>query len=477
MSKSRSIRSVKLDSENDNSPPKTFGNSLSSSSLTGSSLSGSNVVMSKTGKVEDYQSSRIIDDDSDNSSVEDVYVSPKKNSYQKTKSMFSIPKDVNSDDFKQTRSIRSSVRHEDAIEEELVKYNYTPIDKIIIDGKNGEKTVKLILATNSIGDYVGIIPNDKSVSYDRENGTVVRKTTGEVAPSSLKIDIANCAGKSSCGALYSCDGKFCVLNRSDDGNIEEENFVITEEKSDKTIKIGSLPVAIPIITMDEISIDKDGVIENGPTHSVKKATQNINNLFVKKSMTNFNTILKEIEEFTENLNIIKNNIPLLEESRSREVSEALSKLDTFKNTTTNENNQHSEKEIHDYLVTRSQTSVNVKSVINVLLSKYTDVISELKNDSETIKNTLFVTARKDYDPEVSKKVMLAKTWGLPDELDKLSSPKEIIEKSKEKNASHQLKSVASVLIEVDETENNTPSPIVNSSKTSRMTRKSLSQNI
>jgi hypothetical protein len=182
-----------------------------------------------------------------------------------------------------------------SIENELLKYGYMPVSRIVVTSENGSSNTQYIKATNKNGQKVFVQLDVAGYSTARSNDLTFMETNkATIVPYSIKQGALNCVGIKASGVAFECGtDAVCVLSRDDDMQPKETNYVYIEKKGPAPMLLEheSSIIAYPVVKLSEIKVNADLILKN-----TDDATRNLRN-------TTYTSLLRDL--FTTQNSIIK----------------------------------------------------------------------------------------------------------------------------------------------------------------------------
>ena len=165
-----------------------------------------------------------------------------------------------------------------SIENELYKYNYTPVSKIVVKGDNNRKQIFYIKAVNKNAQKVFIIiDSDGYTSSKSGDLTLMETKLGTNIPHSIKLGAVECIGNDICGVAFECGSdSVCILSRNDNIDLDETNFVYVEKSaaiSTETEGTEGTIMSYPVVRLSEIIANPELVVMN--TDIITRRLRNI----------------------------------------------------------------------------------------------------------------------------------------------------------------------------------------------------------
>ena len=325
---------------------------------------------------------------------------------------------------------------------ELLKNGYVRLDTVTIDTEGGERAI-YVKAYNLNGDICYIdITKPSGITVQLSNRTRVKAVQGSSISPSVISGTQECAGNGVCGLAFDCEGGFCVLNKGDDGKSYPRTYIVVEATRKKVTPYGS-PVAYPIITIDEIVANNEDAITR-----VRKATQNIQNRAMVESVLTMNSLYDEINKLNgsvkptsgtrdSNLQVaavgpLNSMYAKLQSHRRNEQDMFLTVLSNLRGKQTNGTADATDLEnirkvtLHLYglnlecgrLLNMINAFSRMKEKIRRLKVKTEDTYWSMFLESTT--NIFQTTNATNPDGSLLYDTRSSKSWGLPEEVDKLS---------------------------------------------------------
>ena len=218
-------------------------------------------------------------------------------------------------------SVGGEPSDDEIVENELMKYGYSIVSKILIDEDNG-KQCKYIKAVNRLGQVL-LVDLDMYgvVISSAKDLTMVKSSSGISRNYSLKVGELDCMKLSGCNLGFICENNLCVM-QNDDGDIRENNYEFVKPFTQKEVIISDSPIAIPVVHLSEIRA---------------------NNLLVTK---NINTLTKKLRA-----NAYEHNCKLLKEDGDK-LQDVMKCYNTYIQTMKEQKQRlmDSIKELESYLV-------------------------------------------------------------------------------------------------------------------------------
>lgn len=378
-----------------------------------------------------YRSRRTIDDDDSYKSKTGTQIndddvpptrSPSRSMSRKTENSrslsrktedYEIPSEIPEFREKSVRTVKKSSDNSN----KLFELQYVVLKTVILD--NGKV---IYICINPLGKYVAIEADENNIS-----GIKTRKTNSEVIPNSIITSEMECRKNSSCDKLFICRDGICTSKTTSSKNIEKKSYHI-DSTGDFSFELDGLPTKIPMFTIEKIFEDGEG-LKNGPIHKTEIETKASNELFVEKSTSEINQLLEDLEQTKTKLQSLRDNLPVLNSAKNIANSNELKSLDKA----IAEDNFDLKKQSHEHLTNISQSTIKLQSIIKETIENTESKISKLKSNVEEAVDMLFIESRDD--------IKSAERWGLSKDITNLTND-EIIKKSKEKNSSKEIKSLA-----------------------------------
>lgn len=146
------------------------------------------------------------------------------------------------------------------VEQELIRSNYKPYDKVLFLNPEGQTEAKYIKAINELGQRVFIeLDTDGYVSIPE--GSIAMQVSRETKflPASLKHGVMQCSGTNIAGVAFECTEGICTLTRNVNTlEPNEENFMYASGPSGKIAS----PITYPIIRLSEIQANPRLILRN-----------------------------------------------------------------------------------------------------------------------------------------------------------------------------------------------------------------------
>lgn len=170
--------------------------------------------------------------------------------------------------------------YDKALEEELTKYHYIPINTILMQDRQGNTKNKYIKAVNQMGQKVYIQIDDDYKNFDTDL-TLVETKQGSIIPYSIKNGAMKMAGMDVCGVVFEGqDWNMCMLENvvhDEDENVTvmESNFTVLEERPDTAIVENyGCHMSYPVVKLSEIRVNNALVMEgaNCVTRKLRNAS-------------------------------------------------------------------------------------------------------------------------------------------------------------------------------------------------------------
>jgi hypothetical protein len=326
---------------------------------------------------------------------------------------------------KDSRSFKSASKSikGDSLDEFLLLNGLVVLETISI-GKEDNK-IPFIKAYNSAGDILFIrLDKPGSLTFTMDNNTTVDIIQGSSIPKSLKVSAAACAGNAVCGVAFQCGNEYCILNRSDSGEINETNFSIVSEVNVKNILPFGSPIAFPIVNLSEIETDNQAAMLR-----VRKATDSIQKEALLRVYEATGVAIREAEMLVKNIKNLQMAYDKFIFAVDTEVQTYLKLDDQYRlmknnadlaGTTLDPINQEKYKEV----VSRLFNLNHAKTQTIAFMSSYNNIYHELSSQGLRTKKefyNLFLESNRILnDDPVSKKVKDAEYWNLPKEFKTLS---------------------------------------------------------
>lgn len=159
-----------------------------------------------------------------------------------------------------------------------------------------------IKAISPLGDIVFIQVDRKGLStFDIGDFTTVKSIKGTKINSSDKTAASTCTSQSTCGVALQCENELCVIVRRDDGKNDQNNFMVSESYSEKTITPVGSTIAFPIVRLSEIMLDPQGTAKriSNASKSIYDNSYSISTVELGSLMSQIDKLHKNSLKFTE----------------------------------------------------------------------------------------------------------------------------------------------------------------------------------
>ena len=252
------------------------------------------------------------------------------------------------------------------IDDELNRFEYVLINKII---KKGENVIKYITAINKNGQKVLVDIDDKN--------TDKKSKTNNNIPENIKINSMNCINNIVCGVAFDCENnEMSVLNK-DNTELKPKEYTFECKKiynSDKNYQEDI--IVYPIVKMSEIRVNSKDLLIN-----IDIATSRLQNMTYNNQVENLGMTHMELNKLNNNFN----NFNLIREDITHKLKNTLKKLKEINLQYKNdqvliESNKDSYKQLQKNLQLRENNMMK--------LSNYIKIISNNKNKLEEINKNI-----------------------------------------------------------------------------------------
>ena len=200
--------------------------------------------------------------------------------------------------------IRQEITDEEYInlEQELPKYGYKSLEKIITKDNEGNMTAKYVKAINENGQTVFIeLDIVSNVEINPSDLVMTETKDANLIPYSIKSGAYNAAGLNVSGILFECKNGICSINRKPSSTEPiETNFVITENPNNKYGYIKDNPIPYPIIKFSEIQANQSLTLQNINDVTLKLLNDEYNHC--QKSLS---SLIQLTQSFNNNLNLFQ----------------------------------------------------------------------------------------------------------------------------------------------------------------------------
>lgn len=294
----------------------------------------------------------------------------------------------------------NSLIKKDGIENRLLGFGYTPYEKIAEEGDNGPTVTLLKVWTGRDYAYVDVKNYDGVATSDHLNNVVISEHPVTEIPLEIRTNAVNCAKSASCSVLFECEDGICTLERDAKNQIIERNLVYVSRRrpSDNVIIPGGSPVALPVVTIEEIMNDPDGTRTR-----IHTAFNQLKNRSFNDSMKKMDETLSEIDRLHKKYEALRETIRV----KSVEIAKSSDKIDSLiesykkkasniRSTTVTQTNTRSAT----YLTSRTTrleglTSVQHENLLELLRQ------AKIRSDLE-IQILAFAERAGEYREEISK---------------------------------------------------------------------------
>jgi len=220
---------------------------------------------------------------------------------------------------KPTKNITTSTISKTNLENELLSYDYLPIEKIIIrDKTNGEKA-KYLKALNKLGQTVFIdLDADTSVQLNHNDQIFVESTKNTLSYSS-KLGSMKSLDLDVCGVAFQCHNGICTLCRDHRSSIPiESSFTSVDNKLPKIGIINDNPIPYPIVRLSEIRENPFLVLK-----TINRATKKLRNISYDECILS----IKETTHIIGDLSSTYKKFTHLQEVKFKSISESIEILE------------------------------------------------------------------------------------------------------------------------------------------------------
>ena len=300
------------------------------------------------------------------------------------------------------------------LDAKLMDMNIVVVDTFI---SNDKKIITLKCFTK-YGNYF-FLKSDKFGSLSTrssESTTLSNKNKGTIIPRSMKVSVADCAGKSVCGIVMQCDTEYCFLNRNDHGELDETNYSISSGKSvdeikfSKTSRVSNKLLSYPIISLSILEENLTNAVD-----SIKDATFNIHEKIAKYVHKDFEVLSARYNALMERNRVLHGLYDKMYASHAEEVKAGITKLDAFENINPKtEEVQVSMKEVTDYLLLKTETFNTMTNTIEKYINETNNELLLQVTRSSRLHSDSFLLVKEQFDVKISEPLRLAQNWGLPD---------------------------------------------------------------
>jgi len=256
--------------------------------------------------------------------------------------------------------------NDNMIDDELNRFEYVLINKII---KKGENVIKYITAINKNGQKVLVDIDDKN--------TDKKSKTNNNIPENIKINSMNCINNIVCGVAFDCENnEMSVLNK-DNTELKPKEYTFECKKIyNSDTKYQEDIIVYPIVKMSEIRVNSKDLLINTDI-----ATSRLQNMTYNNQVENLGMTHMELNKLNNNFN----NFNLMREDITHKLKNTLKKLKEINLQYKNDqvlidNNKDSYKQLQKNLQLRENNMMK--------LSNYIKIISNNKNKLEEINKNI-----------------------------------------------------------------------------------------